>query len=264
MEALLRAIYNYRGFISGSVKRDFQSRYQTSFLGAAWLVIQPLSMILVYTLVFSQVMGARLPDATGGFSYSIYLCAGTLTWSLFSEILGRSKNVFIDNANILKKLSFPRICLPIILTATSLINFSIIFAIFLVFLIITNNFPGWIIFDVVPLLIIQVFFTLSLGLVIGVLNVFFRDVGQFIDVCLQFLFWFTPIVYTISLVPEWAKEVLLFNPMARIIMGYQNIFVHQESPNWYSLWPILVLTLILFFVGIKLYRKHAKDMVDEL
>ncbi|HEN3635303.1 TPA: ABC transporter permease, partial [Yersinia enterocolitica] len=112
MKEMLLAIYRYRGFIFGSVKRDFQSRYQMSMLGISWLVLQPLSMIIVYTVIFSQLMQARLPQTSGSFSYSIYLCSGILTWGLFAEIISRSQNVFTDNANLLKKLNFPRICLP--------------------------------------------------------------------------------------------------------------------------------------------------------
>src|SRR4051795_4486529 len=101
MMALLRALWAYRGFILGSVRREFQSRYQNSVLGAAWTVLNPLAMIVVYTVIFSQVMHARLPGVTGGFSYSIYLCAGVLTWGLFAEITSRAQSVFIENAGLL-------------------------------------------------------------------------------------------------------------------------------------------------------------------
>src|SRR5690606_9133049 len=119
------------------VKREFQSKYMNSLLGVAWTVIQPLSMILVYTLIFSQIMHAKLPGATEGpFGYSIYLCAGILTWGMFVEILSRGRNTFIENGNLLKKLSFPRLCLPTTVVATALLNFSIIFGLFTIFLVI--------------------------------------------------------------------------------------------------------------------------------
>ena len=111
---MLRALWAYRGFISGSVKREFQSKYRNSLLGAAWTVINPLAMIVVYTVIFSQVMKARLPGVDSAFAYSIYLCAGLLTWGFFAEIVGRAQNVFIEHANLMKKLSFPRMTLPII------------------------------------------------------------------------------------------------------------------------------------------------------
>jgi ABC-type polysaccharide/polyol phosphate export permease len=94
----LRPIWAYRGFISGSVKREFQSKHRNSLLGAAWTVINPLAMIVVYTVIFSRLMHSRLPGVSGTFAYSIYLCAGVLTWGLFAEITGRAQNTFIGNA----------------------------------------------------------------------------------------------------------------------------------------------------------------------
>src|SRR5690606_12129936 len=141
-----------RAFIFGSVKREFQSKYQNSLLGAAWTVLNPLAMIIVYTVIFSQVMRARLPGVESSFAYSIYLCAGVLTWGLFAEIVGRSQNVFLDNANLLKKLSFPRLCLPVTVVFNALLNFAIIFGLFTAFLLLSGNFPGLPFLALVPLL----------------------------------------------------------------------------------------------------------------
>ncbi|HEN3568492.1 TPA: ABC transporter permease [Yersinia enterocolitica] len=264
MKEMLLAIYRYRGFIFGSVKRDFQSRYQMSMLGISWLVLQPLSMIIVYTVIFSQLMQARLPQTSGSFSYSIYLCSGILTWGLFAEIISRSQNVFIDNANLLKKLNFPRICLPIIISISSLLNFIIIFTIFILFLILSGNFPGVVILAMVPLLILQIVFSIGLGMTVGVINVFFRDVGQFISILLQFWFWFTPIVYMVGTLPEWAQKLIRWNPMAGLINSYQNIFVHGQWPQVGPLKLVIVLSIVFCYLGFKLFKKHSADMVDEL
>ncbi|CAI1537661.1 ABC transporter permease [Serratia proteamaculans] len=264
MKDMLLAIYGYRGFIWSSIKRDFQSRYQTSMLGALWLVLQPLAMILVYTLVFSEVMKARMPNNAGPFAYSIYLCSGVLTWGLFTEILDKSQGVFISNANLIKKLSFPKICLPVIVTASAILNFAIIFSLFIVFLVVSGNFPGVLFLSVLPVLALQVLFAVGLGMTLGVMNVFFRDVGQFVGVLLQFWFWFTPIVYVLSSLPEWARKLLMYNPMARVMQSYQSIFAYHQQPNWYSLLPVLVLAIIFCTFGMRLFRKHAADMVDEL
>ena len=99
---IIKAVWAYRGFVTGSVKREFQSKYQNSVLGAAWTIFNPLAMILVYTVIFAQVMHARLPGMDNTFAYSIYLCAGILTWGMFAEITGRAQNIFLDNANLLK------------------------------------------------------------------------------------------------------------------------------------------------------------------
>src|SRR5690606_34111641 len=139
---LARSVWRYRGFVLGSVQREFQARYRNSLLGWAWIVLHPLAMIAVYALVFSQVMRARLPGTEDGLGYTVYLCAGILTWGLFSEVMNRSLNVFVDNANMLKKLSFPRICLPAVVTLGALLNFSVTIGVFLVLLLLFGRFPG--------------------------------------------------------------------------------------------------------------------------
>src|SRR3546814_8179534 len=106
--ALTRSFWGDRGFILGNVKREFQSKYRNSLLGAAWTVLNPLAMIVVYTVIFSEVMRAKLPGIDTTFGYSIFLCAGVLVWTYFAEIIGRAQSVFIENANLLKKISFPR------------------------------------------------------------------------------------------------------------------------------------------------------------
>ena len=130
----LGAIYRFRGFVLGSVKREFAVRYRNSMLGGAWLVLQPLAQIVVFTVVFAQVMKARLPGVEGTFAYGIFLCAGLLTWGLFAEIVNRCQTVFLDHANLLKKLNFPRISLPVIVILSACANFAIIFGLFTLFL----------------------------------------------------------------------------------------------------------------------------------
>lgn len=262
--AMLQGIWRYRGFISGSVQREFQGKYRNSLLGAAWTILNPLAMIVVYTVIFSQVMGSRLPGAGSTFGYSIYLCAGVLSWGLFAEITGRSQGVFIDNANLIKKLQFPRICLPIIVVLNALVNFAIIFGLFTAFLLVSGNFPGLIYLALAPVLLVLIGFALGLGMILGVLNVFFRDVGQFFGILLQFWFWFTPIVYTPAALPAPVRELLHWNPMAAVIGACQTILVSGQAPHWASLLPAAVLAALCCALGLQLFRKRAGEMVDEL
>lgn len=262
--AMLRGVWAYRGFVLGSVKREFQSKYGNAILGAAWSILSPVALILVYTVIFAQVMRSKLPGNDSTFAYSIYLCAGILTWNLFAEITARAQSMFLEQANLIKKISFPRICLPLIVVLNALLNFGIIFGLFTVFLVASGNFPGWIYLAIVPVLIIEVLFAIGLGMVLGVLNVFFRDVGQFFSIFVQFWFWFTPIVYTPAILPEGARGVLAFNPMAHLIAAYQNILVSGTAPHWSSLLPAAVIALLLCAFGMRLFRKRAGEMVDEL
>lgn len=261
---LVTALWRYRGFIMGSVRREFQARYRNSLLGGAWAVLQPLAMIVVYTVIFAELMRARLPGVDSAYAYSIYLCSGLLTWGLFSEIVTRSQSVFLDNGNMIKKLNFPRICLPAITVLSALVNFSITFFVFVVFLVLSGNFPGWIVLCAVPVLLVQVAFAAGLGIVAGVLNVFFRDVGPFLGIVLQFWFWFTPIVYSTETLAPSIRGLVGFNPMARLAEAYQGIFVYRQSPAWWHLWPVVLAAVVLCLLGLALFRRRAGEMVDEL
>ncbi len=260
----LKSIWAYRGFIVGSVQREFQSKYRNSLLGAAWNIINPLAMIAVYTVIFAQVMRSKLPGVDGTFAYGIYLCAGVLTWGLFAEITGRSQTMFLDNANLLKKLNFPRLCLPITVVLNASLNFSIVFGLFCAFLLVSDNFPGWPMLAILPVLAIHIAFALGLGISLGVLNVFFRDVGQFFGIFLQFWFWLTPIVYPFAILPERIKPLMAMNPMTPVMAAYQGILVSHQWPHWDTLWYTALLATVLCLLGLHLFKKNAGEMVDEL
>ena len=264
MKNSVSALWPYRGFVLGSVGREFKSKYRNSLLGAAWTILNPLAMVTVYTVIFSSVMKAKLPGIDDTFAYSIYLCSGVLTWGLFAEITGRGQNVFLENANLLKKLNFPRLCLPIIVVFNAMLNFGIIFGLFLLFLLFTGRLPGLPLLGLIPVLMLQITFSIGLGVTLGVLNVFFRDVGQLFGILLQFWFWFTPIIYPISIIPEHFRGLLVLNPMAPMIGAYQTILVNGRWPEWQSLLPVALLSLLLCVLAIRLFRKRSGEMVDEL
>jgi len=264
IQVYLKPLCRYKSFIFGAVKREFQNKYQNSLLGASWMIINPISMIFVYTVIFSQVMQTKLQSVTSNFSYSIYLCSGILTWGFFSEIVNRSLNVFIENSSLLKKLSFPRLCLPAVVVLNAGLNFSIIFGLFTLFLLVSGNFPGFAYFAILPLLIVLVIFAVGMGITLGVLNVFFRDVGQFFSIFLNFLFWLTPIVYTTNILPVKLQSFLLFNPMATLITSFQTVLVSGMWPDWWRLGYPATLGLILCALGVRLFKKYGGDMVDEL
>jgi lipopolysaccharide transport system permease protein len=265
MIGALRALWNYRGFILRSISREFNSRYRESLLGGFWAVANPLTMIIIYTVIFGRLMRPSLAGSENiPFAFSIYLCAGTFTWGLMSEMLIRLNNVFLDNANMLKKASFPRICLPAIVTGSALLNFAIIFGLFLIFLGLVQHWPGWLLLVFLPVLFIQIVFSVGLGVFLGTINVFFRDVGQFTGIVLQFWFWLTPIVYTSTALPPHVKELLLLNPMAPVILAYQEIFLYSRAPSFISLLPFSILAVLMLFLGFYVFLSRVGDLVDEL
>jgi len=262
---MFRSLWQFRGFVWSSVLREFNGKYRGSLLGASWAVANPLAMIIIYTVVFAELMRPTLPGYDKDtFAFSIYLCAGVITWNLFAEMLGRMNNVFIENANLIKKASFPRICLPTIVVVSALLNFAILMGIFLTFLVIVGHWPGWPILALVPLLVLQVLFTVGLGVALGTLNVFFRDVGPFTGVVLQFWFWLTPIVYTARSLPESVRSALQWNPIAPLMQAYQTLFLERDWPNFETLLPFAAITVACLALGAWLFLGRAGELVDEL
>lgn len=260
----LRALWQYRGFVFSMVAREFRSRYLGSLLGSIWAVLNPLAMIFIYTVIFSRIMRAKLPGIDDSMAYGMYICSGLLPWTYFIESLCRFPNIFIDQSSLIKKVNFPRITLPVIALCSSTINFLIIFSVFLTFLALTGRFPGWVVVAFIPLLIIQQLFVVGLGILLGSINVFFRDVGQFLNIILQFWFWFTPIVYPITVLPEWVRKLIVFNPLVSLITAYQNIIIYHQWPQWSHFSLHLVGVVLALMGGFLVFNRLSGEMVDEL
>jgi lipopolysaccharide transport system permease protein len=260
----LRALWAYRGFVAGMVARDFQGRYLGSVLGASWAVLNPVAQILIYTLVFSQVMRSRLPNIQDTLAYSLYLCAGALTWSYFVEVLTRSQTVFLEQANMLKKANFPRVTLPAYVFVSATVNFAVVWSLFLAFLFVSGRWPGWVLVALLPLLVVHQALAVGLGLALGVINVFFRDVAHAVGVGLQFWFWLTPIVYPLSVVPDEFRGVMTWNPVYGLVESYQRIVVEHRWPVWSHLWLAISVTVAVTVIAESVYRRLGPAMVDEL
>lgn len=258
------SLWHYRGFVISSVRRDFYANFNRSILGALWSVLNPLMMVLVYTVIFTQIMSARLPGIDNKLGYSIYLCSGIFAWGLFSEIVSRSQVVFLENANLIKKIKFPVLCLPAIIVTTALINFAIVMTLFLGALLVTGNFPGISLIALIPIVLAQIFFSISLGMTVGILNVFFRDVGQLFSLLLTLWFWATPIIYPISILPDSIATLVQLNPLTSLVGSYQTLFLTSKNPPLSELVYPFTLGVFFLLISWKLYQKHGHEIVDEI
>lgn len=263
VDTLVRAAWRYRGFVISSIVNEFRSRLARSRLGTFWVVLQPLAQALIFATVLSGVLASRLEGVDNRFAYAVYLLSGILCWSLFGEIVTRCLTVFIDNAPLLKKMQFPRISLPLIVVGSALVNNLALLGVMLILLPILGFFPtvywAWL-----PLLILMtVALATGLGLLLGTLNVFARDIGQVMTVVLQFWFWVTPVVYPVNVLPNEFKVTLLFNPVAPLVMAYHGVIVYGRSPGWELLAPA-AFTVVLVAVAFVVFRRASTEMVDAL
>ena len=263
MAAVIKAAWRYRGFIVSSVFNEFKSRFGRSRFGAAWVILQPLAQVLIFTIILSSVLAARLEGIDNKYAYAVYLISGILCWSLFAEIVGRCQDVFISNASLLKKMQFPRISLPLIAIGSSLVNNLALMVVILLILPLLGMYPNIHYLWLPLLLLLTVALATGIGLIVGTLNVFARDVGHVMGVVLQFWFWVTPIIYPIKVVPEAFRATLAFNPVVPLVMGYHDVIVFQRAPVS-GLWGVAATALVLIVVAMVVFRRASSEMVDVL
>jgi lipopolysaccharide transport system permease protein len=264
MLQMLLNLWHYRYFVFGSIKNELRIRFARSKFGVAWMIIHPLAQVLVYTLIFSNIMKAKMPGIENKYSYAIYLMSGVLAWSLFSDIINRCLNLFIENANIIKKVNFPRITLPGIAIGSCLINNICLFFIIFTILLLISHTVSSVIFCLIPLTLIVVAFSFGIGLILGILNVFLRDIAQILPIALQVLFWFTPIVYPKDIIPAKYHSLAHLNPLYHIIEAYHQILVYNILPEISGLALSAVISFLLLVSGMFLFRRASPEMPDVL
>jgi len=219
--------------------------------------------VFIIAIILSNVLGARLSGSQSKYGYVVYLMAGTACWSLFTDIVQRCVTVFIDNGNLLKKLQFPRIALPAVVVGISSVNNLAYLAIVLSVLPVLSIYPNMHYLWLPLLMVMTIGLAAGIGLFLGTLNVFARDVGQVLSVLIQFWFWMTPVVYPVSIVPPAFKSTMAFNPVLPLVVGYQNVLLYRTSPPAQLLWLALVVVVVLS-AAMFVFRRASSEMVDVL
>jgi lipopolysaccharide transport system permease protein len=190
--------------------------------------------------------------------------AGMLGWNLFSEVLSRSVNIFVVNGELIKKLSFPKITLPLVVIGSALVNNVLLFGAILVVFGLLGHFPDLTVFWLPVMVGITLGIAAGLGIFLAILNVFIRDISQIMNILLQFWFWLTPVVYMQNIIPEKYRGWLYLNPMAAVVTGFQDILLYNKSPDFYGLLYPFVVAIVLLIVAFVIYKRGSEDMADAL
>jgi lipopolysaccharide transport system permease protein len=243
-------------------KRDFTERYSGSVLGFAWSFIYPLINILIYMIIFGNLMGARLPGMPSMWGYGIYLIAGIVPWTAFANTVTRSSTVFLDKKNIITKIHLDLPTLPLFILLSETITFIVTLLIFLGILLITGfSFSPYLAF--IPVIyFIQQLFAYALGLFLAMFVVFLRDMREVVTIGLQIWFWFTPIVYVFEILPPLAQQILFWNPALAFISAYHDIFILEKMPSFLYLSLVLILSVVLILLDYGIFKRLEKDIRD--
>jgi ABC-type polysaccharide/polyol phosphate export permease len=265
----LAELWRYRELVYNLTVRDLKVRYKNSALGIAWSLLNPLLMMLVFTVVFTVMTGqASLP------AYPAFILCGLLPWNFFAASIMGGTNSIVGNSHLIKKVYFPHDTLPLSIVLSSLVNFVIALPVFFgLALLLGVHFTGFVLFLPVVILV-QIVLTLGVSLFLAAINVFYRDVQQIMEVVILAWFFVTPVFWDVSLLPV-SKVVLgidvpiqrltyILNPMASIVATYRDILYYGRPIGWDFFLRTIVTALIVLFIGYAVFHRLQGRFAEEV
>jgi lipopolysaccharide transport system permease protein len=253
----LAELWSYRELLYSFISRDIKVRYKQTALGAAWAVIQPLFMMVVFTLAFGRL--AKIPSE--GLPYPLFSYAALLPWTLFSEGITRSTSSMITNANIMTKVYFPRLVMPISGILSPLVDFAIAFVILIGMMLYYGFVPTINVLFLPAFILLALATSLGVGLWLSALNVQYRDFQYTVPFLIQLWLFASPVVYPSTLLPEPYRTLFGLNPMAGVIEGFRWALLGTAPPSY--LVAISALMVAVFLVsGAFYFKRMEKTFAD--
>lgn len=251
-------LFTHREILKNLVLRNLRVRYKGSTLGFLWTFLNPLLTMLIFYIVFSKIIKINIEQ------YPLFLLSALLPWTFFSSSLTDAAHSIINNANLVKKIYFPREILPLSYVLSNFINFLFSLAVLLPILIVFRAGGLRFIYFLPAILILHLIFTIGLALFLSCANVYFRDVSHFLGIILMFWFYLTPVFYSLDMVPQNLRSIYILNPIASLITIYRNVLFEGKTPSAINLSiSVLIFTITLLF-GYFVFRRYEPDFPKEV
>ena len=254
----LKAIWEYRELLYFLVWRDLKVHYRQTVIGAGWVILQPLITMVIFTIIFSRF--AQIPS--DGLPYPVFVYSALLPWNLFTSSLNRGASSVVGNAQLVSKIYFPRLILPLSGILSPLVDFAVAFVILIGMMIWFGIVPTWGVLTLPLLILLAVLTALAVGLWLSALNVRYRDIGHTIPFLIQIWMFASPVAYPVSLVPEKWRLLYSLNPMAGVIEGFRWALLGNQSPDFGVIAVSTVAVLLLMLPGIVYFRYTERTFAD--
>jgi lipopolysaccharide transport system permease protein len=255
----LDEVWRYRGLLATLVQRDIQVLYKQALLGAAWAIIQPVLAVIIFTVVFGVLMKVPTP---AGIPYPIFAFAAVLPWNYFAEGLRRGANGLVNEGDIVRKVFFPRMLVPLSGAIAPLLDFAIGLGVLLILMLVYGLAPSWHIVAVIPLTLVAGLLALAVSLWLGPINVRYRDVKHTVPFLIQIWMYASPVVYPLDIVPEQWRWLYALNPMVGLIEGFRWGVTGQGLPDLVAMGVGLVLIVMLLLGGLVFFRRNEHTFAD--
>jgi len=245
------------------IRRDIRSRYIRSTIGFFWSIINPILFLLIFTFLFSIVFKIKIGDYGKEKGFVEFLICGFLPWIAFSEASFKCTGVIIENSNLVKKLKFPSELFVVSTVLSSFVLQLIGFGLFILALIFLGKIESFLFLLLLPFVfILQILFTIGIGLILSCINVFFRDMAQIANSLFMIWFYASPVMYPLSMVPEKYRIFLEVNPITHLLEIYRALILRQGFPNWIGVIYVGGLAILLLWIGQSLFLK-LKPVFDD-
>ena len=256
----VKELFSYRSMIRNLVKREVRGRYKGSVLGFIWNFILPLIQIVVYIIVFTQIFRQNLEN------YAVFLISGIVLWNWFSESISEGSGTIVANADMVKKIYFPRVVLPITMALSKMVNFFIMLGIFFIVVAYMDHGINAEALLYLPLAIgISLVFITGFTTLLSAINVYLRDIQYLITVMLMAWFWVTPIMYSADFIEtEWIANMININPITHFTNMFQDILYWKVVPDPADLLICAGLALGFMAVGALVFRFLERDFAEVL
>ena len=258
MRETIMNVVRHWDLILSFARRDIKARYKQTALGIAWSLLQPLSMMVVFTLVFSVF--AKVPS--DGVPYPVFAYSALIFWTFFSNTINGGTGAMVSNATLIRKIYFPRETLLIAVLLAGLLDLGVAAVLFVGMLVYYKIALTLAALWVVPLLLLQITLTFAVISLTSAAHVNFRDMGHALPLVVQLWMFATPVAYPISVIPGWLRPYYLLNPMAAIIEGYRNALIMGTSPNLPALAVSVAVTIILTGLALSVFKRAARTFAD--
>ena len=254
----LVSIWSFRELLYFLVWRDVILRFKQTLIGGAWVILQPVITMVIFTLIFSNL--ARIPS--DGVPYPVFAFCALLPWSFFSAALSRSSSSVVNNANLVTKIYFPRLLIPFAASLGPLVDLIFSFLVLLAMMVWFRIVPTWGLLALPLFLWLAIMTALAVGLWSSALNVRYRDVGNIIPFLIQVWMYASPVAYPVSLVPQQWRMLYSLNPMVGVIEGFRWALLGKGSLDPVMLTVSLVVVSALFFGGIIYFKRTEQTFAD--
>jgi ABC-2 type transport system permease protein len=240
------------------VLRELKGRYKGSFIGFLWTFCNPILMIIVFSVVFTHILRTEIQN------YPLFIFVALLPWNFFVNAVLQGSTSLIQNAALVKKIFFPREVLPIATVLSHAVNYVLSLVIMLPALWIAGVSIEWTYAAFPVVLLLQILFVLMIVMVVSVVTVFIRDLEHFLGIFLFAMFYLTPVLFPISLIPDEARWIFDLNPVTPMIEAYRDIFFYGEWPDWIKLAKLAVAVLLLNVAAFRIFDVLQKRVAEEL